>query len=61
MIATFEPVEGKTKMISMMDYTLPGSFFGKLADKLLFERIADRDVAHNTVTLKNILESREEE
>ena len=58
-INTFEPVNDKTKFTIIMDYTLPGSFMGQFADKLLVERIADRDVAHNTVTLKTILESGE--
>ena len=61
-ISTLEPDNNKTKFTLftfIMDYTFGGSFFGKLADKLLFERIADRDAAHNTVTLKTILESRE--
>ena len=49
----------QTKFTIIMDYTLPGSFLGQFANKLLVERIADRDVAHNTVTLKTILESSE--
>ena len=58
-ISTCEPVEEKTKFTFIMDYTIPGSIFGKLADKLLFEKILDRDASHNAVTLKTILESRE--
>ena len=39
LVNTFEPENDGTLMTTTVDYTLPGAFFGRFPDKLLFERI----------------------
>jgi uncharacterized membrane protein len=55
----FEPENDGTKMTLILDYTLPGAFFGRLADKLLFERIAAKTSRQNSATLRIVLESQQ--
>lgn len=54
---SFESKDEGTLMTMAIDYTLPGAFFGRLADKLLFERIAAKTARQNSSTLKMVLES----
>jgi uncharacterized membrane protein len=54
---TFEPEESGTRIAFIFDYTLPAAGFGKLADKLFFERQLKKTFGHDTVTLRKVLES----
>jgi uncharacterized protein YndB with AHSA1/START domain len=58
LINTFEPDGERIRMTLIIDYTIPGSFFGKVADQLLFERIFEKTCRENAGTLKIILESK---
>lgn len=57
LINYFEPEEDRVRMTLIIDYTLPGSFLGQIADRLLFERIFEKTCRENAGTLKIILES----
>ena len=59
LVNTFESENDGTRMTVVVDYTLPGAFFGRLADKLLFEKIAAKTSRQNSATLKMVLESRQ--
>ncbi|NLV70986.1 MAG: SRPBCC family protein [Actinobacteria bacterium] len=48
--------DGRILMYLAIDYSLPGSIFGQLADRLLFERIFEKTCRENAVTVKMILE-----
>jgi hypothetical protein len=52
-----EPKDGGTEITTVFDYTLPGSFFGKVADRLLIERIEQRNFVHSLENLKLLAES----
>jgi uncharacterized protein YndB with AHSA1/START domain len=54
---TFEPEAGGTRIAFIFDYTLPGSAFGKIADKLLFERSLKKTFGHSLTDLRTALES----
>jgi uncharacterized protein YndB with AHSA1/START domain len=54
---SFEPKDDGTLMTMTIDYILPGALFGRLADKILFERIAAKTARQNSATLKMVLES----
>jgi uncharacterized membrane protein len=56
LVNSFEPENEGTLMTMTIDYTLPGAFFGRLADKLLFERIAAKTARQNSSTLRMMLE-----
>ena len=58
LINTFEPDGERIRMTLIIDYTIPGSFFGKVADRVLFERIFEKTCRENAGTLKIILESK---
>jgi uncharacterized membrane protein len=49
--------EGKTVVTMTMDYTVPGSVLGKLADKLVIERVNDNAAANIMANLKTICEA----
>lgn len=48
---------GKTRVSVVMDYTLPGSVLGKLADKLVVERLNEREAENVLANLKSICEA----
>lgn len=54
---TFESEAGGTKIAFIVDYTLPGSAFGKIADKVLFERSLKKSFGHSLIDLRTALES----
>ena len=58
---SFEPDEDRVRMTLVIDYTLPGSLIGQLADRLLFERIFEKVCRENAGTLKMIMESRQKQ
>jgi uncharacterized protein YndB with AHSA1/START domain len=58
---TFEPEADGTRIAFIVDYTLPGSAFGKIADKLLFERSLKKTFGHSLTDLRTALESRQAE
>ncbi|MBN1191215.1 MAG: SRPBCC family protein [Dehalococcoidales bacterium] len=51
--------DGRVCMTLIIDYTLPGSFIGQIADRLLFERIFEKTCRENAGTVKIILESKQ--
>jgi hypothetical protein len=55
---SFETEGDRILMTLVIDYTLPGSFLGQIADRLLFERIFEKTCRENAGTVKMILESR---
>jgi hypothetical protein len=42
-----------------LDYTLPGAFFGQLAEKLLFDRFVKKSLRDTAGKIKIVLESRQ--
>ena len=58
-MTTFAPENDGTIMIRALDYTLPGAFFGQLAEKLLFDRFVKKSLRETAAKLKIILESRQ--
>jgi uncharacterized protein YndB with AHSA1/START domain len=60
LVNTFEAENGTILMTLIIDYTLPGSFLGQIADRLLFERIFDKTCRENAGTLKMVLESKQD-
>jgi uncharacterized membrane protein len=58
---SFESEGDRIRMTLIIDYTLPGSFLGQIADRLLFERIFEKTCRENAGTVKMILESRRSE
>ena len=59
LVTTFEPENDGTLMTRALDYTLPGAFFGQLAEKLLFDRFVKKSLRETAATLKIVLESRQ--
>ena len=59
LVYTFEPENDGTLMTMTLDYTLPGAFFGQLAEKLLFDRFVKKSLRETAATLKILLESRQ--
>jgi len=55
---SFDTEDDRIRMTLIIDYTLPGSFLGQIADRLLFERIFEKTCRENAGTVKMILESR---
>ena len=56
---TFEPEESGTRIAFIVDYILPGSAFGKIADKLLFERSLKKTFGHSLIDLRTVLENKQ--
>jgi uncharacterized membrane protein len=54
---TFEPEGSGTRIACIVDYILPGSAFGKIADKLLFERSLKKTFGHSLIDFRTVLES----
>ncbi len=50
------PEDGGTRITSEMDYTLPGSVLGKVADRLLVEKRERRDLHTTMENLKLLVE-----
>ena len=53
---TYEPQEGGTLVKAVMDYTVPGSVLGKIADKLVIERRNAEDMEKTLENLKKLCE-----
>jgi uncharacterized protein YndB with AHSA1/START domain len=53
---TFEPEGEKTRITQVMEYTLPASVLGLIADKVLFERRLRKTIGHDISTLRMVLE-----
>ncbi|MCK4435725.1 SRPBCC family protein [Candidatus Bathyarchaeota archaeon] len=58
MIMTYilEPVEEETKFTYVLDYEFPYSIFGKIIDKLFFQRTTHKLMEKSLKKLKSILE-----
>lgn len=52
-----EPRDGGTVITTDFDYTLPGSVLGKVADRLLIEKMQGRDFRHSLENLKLLAEA----
>jgi uncharacterized membrane protein len=50
------PIEGGTKVAMMMDYQMPYSIFGKLMDKLRFQKAFEKTIDNALQKLKTITE-----
>jgi uncharacterized membrane protein len=59
LVTIFEPENDGTLMTRTLDYTFPGAFFGRLAEKLLFDRFVKKSIRDTSATLKIVLESRQ--
>jgi coenzyme Q-binding protein COQ10 len=55
---TYTPVDGKTHVTFEMDYELPGSVFGKIADRLLVEAMQEHSLEHSASNLKLLVEAK---
>ena len=53
---TYEPQEEGTLISVVMDYTVPGSVLGKIADKLVIERRNAEDMEKTLGNLKKLCE-----
>ncbi len=53
---TYAPKEGKTLVTAEMEYTVPGSVLGKVADRLFVERNQERAMRHTLENLKQLAE-----
>ena len=53
---TYEPEGEGTRMSVVMDYTVPGSVLGKIADKLVIERRNAEDMEKTLQNLKKLCE-----
>jgi carbon monoxide dehydrogenase subunit G len=53
---TYEPEGEETRVSVVMDYTVPGSVLGKIADKLVIERRNAEDMEKTLQNLKKLCE-----
>jgi coenzyme Q-binding protein COQ10 len=51
-----EPIGDGTTITTEFDYTLPGSVLGKVADRLVIEKMQSRDFRHSLENLKLLAE-----
>jgi coenzyme Q-binding protein COQ10 len=51
-----EPEDGGTLVTMEEEYTVPGSVLGKVADRLVFEKMNARDMHHSLENLKLLVE-----
>lgn len=51
------PKDGGTQITTEFEYSVPGSVLGKVADRVLFERLQKRDFRHSLENLKVLAES----
>ena len=56
MTMDFKPENGGTLVTQEMEYTVPGSVLGKVVDRLIFEKMAERDMLHSLENLKLLME-----
>jgi hypothetical protein len=54
-----EPKDGGTEITTEFDYTLPGSVIGKVADRMIVEKIQSRDFHSSLENLKLLAEGSE--
>ena len=54
---TYAPKDGKTLVSVEMEYTVPGSVLGKVADRLFVERNQERAMHHTLENLKQLSEA----
>lgn len=54
---TFNETDGKTTVTAKVEYTIPGSIFGKALDKLFVERQNAKDVEQTLLNLKSLAEA----
>ncbi len=52
----YEPAEGGTRVTADIDYTVPGSVLGKVADRLFIERMEERAIHQTLENLKFMVE-----
>lgn len=55
-VATSTPKDGGTEVTMEFEYTLPGSFLGKLADKLIVQKLGEEYTARTLENLKALCE-----
>jgi uncharacterized membrane protein len=55
-----EPAESGTKIVFGLDYTYPRLLLGGLLDKMLMEKLANREAQSSLVRLKALLEDRQD-
>ncbi|HZJ02486.1 MAG TPA: SRPBCC family protein [Thermoleophilia bacterium] len=53
---SYRPHGGETEVTVEVDYAVPGSVLGKLADKIIIERMMERNFEHSAENLKMICE-----
>ena len=56
MTMDFKPDDGGTLVIQEMEYTVPGSLLGRVADRLVIERMQERDMLHSLENLRLLME-----
>ncbi len=54
----YRPHGGETEVTVEVDYAVPGSILGKFADKILIERMMERNFRHSAENLKMVCEGR---
>jgi len=52
----YEPKDGGTFVTAEIEYSVPGSIFGKVADRLVVERMQERAIRHTLENLKELSE-----
>lgn len=52
----FKAEDGGTNVAVEMEYTVPGSLLGKIADRLVLERMEERTMHHSLENLKMLME-----
>ncbi|HEV2069487.1 MAG TPA: hypothetical protein VGR26_06815, partial [Acidimicrobiales bacterium] len=52
------PTDVGSRVELVIDYELPGSFFGEVLDRLYVERRNEREAQHSLENLKDLLEGR---
>jgi coenzyme Q-binding protein COQ10 len=53
----YKPDNGGTLVTEEWEYTVPGSVLGKLADRLILEKMQERDAHHSLENLKLLMEA----
>ena len=53
----YEPEGGGTQVTAEIEYSVPASMFGKVADRLFIERMQERATRHTLENLKQLVES----
>lgn len=54
---SYEPRDGKTVVTAEMEYELSGAVFGRIADRLVVERLEERSLEHSLGNLKVLAEA----